>query len=615
MENISATRIRKEHEMLEKMQSKLLKISFTDSNNIEVLLTQFNITYYIALPKRYPFLSPKITAEVPADLTSFYLFSENILDDLYEESWTPMLNLHDIIEKLVLFTQKNFTKASMHGIAYIGIIGAVLLGLVLRSAMFSQSYSGFNTPPLYGDFEAQRHWMELTANLPSSLWYKDTVETDPAYWKLDYPPLTAWHSYLCGVISEIIEPESMEYGKSRGYQSSTHLFFMRTSVMVGEILIFIPAILLFFRNFYRKINPMIKNTALTLVFISPPLILIDYGHFQYNNIMLGLALCAIVFATSRSHIFAAISISLSINFKIMALYYSLPFAAFWVILTWQSSESESYKFHPNLRSLIKYSTFLSSLSLIAAFGIITFTVLWYPWLNLQDFFDILSRIFPFHRGVFEDKVATFWCVTSTLIKFKEFFSGQTMSIITGIVTLLASAPFLYLLVKKPNNQGFLHCLSGVSLSFFLFSYHVHEKTILLPLLPISLLTVIRHPDVFQMFVMMATFSLYPLLKIDRLVTSYFALQGIFYAISQLHIKNLQGWIRNKSNLGWYLGAICVHLLEFIPLPEKYPYLFNLVVAAYSFAAFCYVWGFLIRQFYSLGSDSEIGQRFDKEKTR
>ena len=55
-------------------------------------------------------------------------------------------------------------------------------------------YSGFNVPPMFGDFEAQRHWMELTNHLPVSMWYF----YDLPYWGLDYPPLTAYHSWLCG---------------------------------------------------------------------------------------------------------------------------------------------------------------------------------------------------------------------------------------------------------------------------------------------------------------------------------------------------------------------------------------------------------------------------------
>lgn len=53
---------------------------------------------------------------------------------------------------------------------------------------------GFQVPPMYGDYEAQRHWMELTINLPMSKWYLYDLQ----YWGLDYPPLTAYHSWIFG---------------------------------------------------------------------------------------------------------------------------------------------------------------------------------------------------------------------------------------------------------------------------------------------------------------------------------------------------------------------------------------------------------------------------------
>jgi alpha-1,3-glucosyltransferase len=56
--------------------------------------------------------------------------------------------------------------------------------------------SGKNTPPMYGDYEAQRHWMELTIHLPIREWYTYDLQ----YWGLDYPPLTAYVSWLCGML-------------------------------------------------------------------------------------------------------------------------------------------------------------------------------------------------------------------------------------------------------------------------------------------------------------------------------------------------------------------------------------------------------------------------------
>ena len=81
--------------------------------------------------------------------------------------------------------------------------GALVLGHTLVRLLFvlqvefcgsETSHEGELAPPLFGDYEAQRHWMELTVHLPARQWYIYEVE----YWGLDYPPLTAYVSLICG---------------------------------------------------------------------------------------------------------------------------------------------------------------------------------------------------------------------------------------------------------------------------------------------------------------------------------------------------------------------------------------------------------------------------------
>ena len=68
------------------------------------------------------------------------------------------------------------------------------------------SYSGFESPPMHGDFEAQRHWMEITKHLPVSKWYFYELE----WWGLDYPPLTAYHSWVLGVLCVATFPSRLD---------------------------------------------------------------------------------------------------------------------------------------------------------------------------------------------------------------------------------------------------------------------------------------------------------------------------------------------------------------------------------------------------------------------
>jgi hypothetical protein len=45
-----------------------------------------------------------------------------------------------------------------------------LAALLLRAAVGLHPYSGAGDAPRFGDYEAQRHWMELAVNLPPREW-------------------------------------------------------------------------------------------------------------------------------------------------------------------------------------------------------------------------------------------------------------------------------------------------------------------------------------------------------------------------------------------------------------------------------------------------------------
>jgi alpha-1,3-glucosyltransferase len=56
--------------------------------------------------------------------------------------------------------------------------------LFARYCVSTNSYSGRGSKPMYGDYEAQRHWMEITVNLPVLEWYQNTTQNDLLYWGL-----------------------------------------------------------------------------------------------------------------------------------------------------------------------------------------------------------------------------------------------------------------------------------------------------------------------------------------------------------------------------------------------------------------------------------------------
>ena len=148
----------------------------------------------------------------------------------------------------------------------------------------------------------------------------------------------------------------------------------------------------------------------------------------------------------------------------------------------------------------------------------TFIAVLFPFLKGPLLWQLFTRVFPFNRGLFEDKVANFWCVSDVLlIKWREIpFIGRTDLVrLSAVLTIFSCIPSSWLLIKgawdqrislqpvsaQGSNGGATaptesrcptlpllpYALYTTSMAFFLLSFQVHEKSILLPLMPLTLL--------------------------------------------------------------------------------------------------------------------------------
>lgn len=175
------------------------------------------------------------------------------------------------------------TQLEYHGMNQVGIALVWLILLLIRWLIGLHSYSGQRTPPMFGDYEAQRHWMEITLNLPISEWYFNSTQNDLLYWGLDYPPLTAYVSYAFGIGAYIIEPELVELTTSRGYESERSKVWMRTSVIICDVILFMPAVFWLTRLILQGKSWSKQTVFGVVVLMQPGLLLIDHGHFQVTR--------------------------------------------------------------------------------------------------------------------------------------------------------------------------------------------------------------------------------------------------------------------------------------------------------------------------------------------
>lgn len=479
----------------------------------------------------------------------------------------------------------------------------MFIGIALRSSTSLHSYSGENKPPMYGDYEAQRHWMEITVNLPFAEWYINSTHNDLNYWGLDYPPVTAYHSWLMGKLANKIDRDWVQLYTSRGFESKEHKLFMRYTVLVADLLFFIPSVLLYF---YYVLPSIMNNKSqisgfysacLTLTY--PGLILIDHGHFQYNCISLGLYLSGVNFLLLEWDMLGSILFCLAIGYKQMELYHALPI--FFFLLS-------NCIYKKSVRSGITHLARLSCVVFLTVFLIFA------PFLLTTDLnlsFQVVRRLFPFDRGIYEDKVSNFWCATSPLVKWRSPLPTSSLTLsstklvwVSVLLVLTTCLPVCIVLLKKSKNQKFLISLALCALNFYLFSFQVHEKSILLVSIP-ALCLLPFYPISSFLFSLCSTLSMWPLFKKDGLqlaslcLTCIHTILGCFIILKSNNSDKHVAEKKKLQNSATSNNIISIFIILFILIgysiliigdllitpPVAYPDLFPLLLSMYSFTLF------------------------------
>lgn len=191
--------------------------------------------------------------------------------------------------------------------------------------------------------------------------------------------------------------------------------------------------------------------------------------------------------------------------------------------------------------LIRPSTFLRTKFLQLAIIVLSvFAISLGPFLLLGQSHQLLTRLFPFKRGLFHSYWApNIWALYSTLDKLLEVifrFCGlnpphttitlgltenatysvlpNISPIVTFVLTGVFAAPCLVKLWKFPGNPlHFVRCIVLCALTAFIFGWHVHEKAILMAIVPLSVLAVIWQWEARIFFLLSVTgyYSFLPLL--------------------------------------------------------------------------------------------------------
>ncbi len=123
-------------------------------------------------------------------------------------------------------------------------------------------------------------------------------------------------------------------------------------------------------------------------------------------------------------------------------------------------------------------------------------------------------------------MANFWFASDRIFRWLDYLSVGQCTVLSAVCLLAFSAPSLRLLYRKVSPKSLSLSLFSVSLVFYLFSIHVHEKTIMVPALA-SLLCYQQLGYLVIDFQLMGYFTLSSLMIIDGLTLQY-CLYGVFY---------------------------------------------------------------------------------------
>ncbi len=449
------------------------------------------------------------------------------------------------------------------------------------------------TPPAFGDYEAQRHWMEVTTRLPLGRWYGDWPPENPvAWWGLDYPPLSALQSWVHGLFVGALDPAGVALVTSRGHESAWSKTVLRGTVLASDVTLFFPAALAAVAAFYPgKAAAPARLATLLAVLLNPAAILIDHGHFQYNCISLGLAAAAAAAVGAGNHsrsalpgVVASILFTAAVHHKQMAAYFGPAFLGHLAGRALQAGRAAG----GGPRGAVVTA------GRVAAYGsavLGTAAACWAPfyfWAEGGDGVAGLSRAFarlaPLGRGLYEDYVANWWCATHPAFKWKARFSQAALARGATALTLAAAAPSAAHQLLRPSRIGFLYCMAASAFAFFLFSYQVHEKSILLPLLPVTLLAG-REPGLAAWLPALACFSMWPLLHRDGLGLAYSAVLLAWAAMATPEVSfgsrvQAAGW---AGAAGSTLIAAGLHAgRELLAPPPALPWLWDALVVSFAF---------------------------------
>ncbi|KAJ2614550.1 glycosyl transferase [Coemansia sp. RSA 1365] len=346
------------------------------------------------------------------------------------------------------------------------------------------------------DFEVHRNWLAITGSLPVSRWYYESRSP----WTLDYPPFFAWFEWALSHAARLWDPRIVGLDNLE-YSAASCIVFQRLTVIVSEFVLFLAL-----RRAVCTIGSSVQaRVAAALVFLSPGFLLVDHVHFQYNGFLLGILVYSLAFALEGRDLLAAVVFAVLLCFKHIFIYIA---PAYFLYLLRHHCATGSSTSAFTLR-LVQLGLAVAAVFVIA-FG---------PFVAMGQMQQLLARLFPFKRGLCHAFWApNFWALyifTDRLLSVVASVAPQLIAadisqlgsstrgrvgdtrfavlpdippLVTFVATFAAQVPAFAVLMQRTCTPA--HLVRATVLcahASFMFGWHVHEKAVMLILVPLGLL--------------------------------------------------------------------------------------------------------------------------------
>ncbi|KAI9037838.1 dolichyl-P-Glc:Glc1Man(9)GlcNAc(2)-PP-dolichol alpha-1,3-glucosyltransferase ALG8 [Aspergillus affinis] len=373
------------------------------------------------------------------------------------------------------------------------------------------------------DFEVHRNWLAITHSLPVKDWYYEKTSE----WTLDYPPCFAIFEWLLSQAARYADP-AMLVVSNLNYDSWQTVYFQRATVILTEFVL-VYALSRYIKSVHPS-NKHLAHIASLSILLSPGLLIIDHIHFQYNGFLYGILILSIVLARKQSTLLLS-GITFAILICLKHIYLYLALAYFVYLLRAYCLDPKSF-FRPQFANIFKLGVCIVGIFAIA-FG---------PFLQMGQLLQLKDRLFPFSRGLchaywapniwamysFTDRVLIQLAPRLGLTVNQEALASVTRGLVgdssfavlpevtkehTFILTLLFQLLPLVKLWLRPDWDTFVGAITLCGYASFLFGWHVHEKAVLLIIIPFSLIALKdrRYFSAFRPLAVAGHVSLFPLL--------------------------------------------------------------------------------------------------------